>query len=221
MNRPIIILLIVSTALAVAYYVAHQTGWIDMILNPEILKTAVRDAGLSGVLIIIGLMVFAIVFNPIPSAPIALVSGAVYGHAWGTLYIVIGAQVGAMVAFSIARMAGRNLVCRLLGKHRFPTWLGSQRAMTTTVFLSRLAPFISFDLISYGAGLTNIKPWLFSVATLFGLLPASFLLAHFGQEMTNNIDGVMMQFILISGVIILIPLLLKTYAWRKTGHSVE
>ena len=53
------------------------------------------------------------------------------------------------------------------------------------VFLSRLLPFISFDLVSYAAGLTPLKWWRFAVATLAGIIPASFLLAHFGGEMAS------------------------------------
>ena len=46
--------------------------------------------------------------------------------------------------------------------------------------------FFLFDLVSYGAGLTPIKTWRFAVATLAGLIPASFLLAHFGGELTTS-----------------------------------
>ncbi|MCD6706936.1 MAG: VTT domain-containing protein [Thiobacillus sp.] len=54
-------------------------------------------------------------FNPIPSAPIALAAGAVLGHAWGTLYVVLGAQLGAMAAFGIARFVGYELLRKWFG----------------------------------------------------------------------------------------------------------
>ena len=54
------------------------------------------------------------------------------------------------------------------------------------VFASRLLSFISFDVISYAAGLTVLSFWRFALATLAGVAPASFLLAHFGGEMTTG-----------------------------------
>jgi membrane protein DedA with SNARE-associated domain len=54
-------------------------------------------------------MTLAIVFSPLPSAPIALASGTVYGHTLGTLYVLIGAEVGALAAFGIARLVGTEL----------------------------------------------------------------------------------------------------------------
>jgi uncharacterized membrane protein YdjX (TVP38/TMEM64 family) len=142
-------------------------------------------AGL-GPLALILLMAFAIVFNPIPSAPIALAAGAVFGHAWGTLYIVLGAELGAIIAFGIARFAGYELLRKWFGDRIETGMWGNQNRLTVLVFVSRLLPFISFDLISYGAGLTPIRFWRFASATLLGLIPMSFLLAHFGAELKTT-----------------------------------
>jgi len=48
---------------------------------------------------------------------------------------------------------------------------------------SRLLPFQSFDLVSYAVGLTPLSLPRFALATLIGIVPISFLLAHFGNEM--------------------------------------
>jgi uncharacterized membrane protein YdjX (TVP38/TMEM64 family) len=144
-----------------------------------------RLAGL-GPLAVILLIAFAIVFNPIPSAPIALAAGAVFGHAWGTLYIVLGAELGAIVAFGIARFAGYELLRKWFGDKIETGLWGNQNRLTVLVFVSRLLPFISFDLISYAAGLTPIRFWRFAAATLLGLIPMSFLLAHFGAELKTT-----------------------------------
>ena len=51
--------------------------------------------GAWGPLAVTGLMVFAILISPIPSLPIALASGAIYGHFWGALYVLTGSELGA------------------------------------------------------------------------------------------------------------------------------
>ena len=48
-------------------------------------------------------------------------------------------------------------------------WMGSQNALMGIVFVSRLLPFLSFDIVSYGAGLTTLSAWRFALATLAGL----------------------------------------------------
>jgi len=53
-----------------------------------------------------------------------------------------------------------------------------------------LLPFVSFDVMSYAAGLSRIHPWRFILATLAGILPASFALAYLGDEaMSGNFSS--------------------------------
>jgi len=199
------------------YYLAVRADWIEMITNPAQLLALFQsdNQGWTGIVIIISFMAMAIVFNPIPSAPVALVAGAIYGHTWGTVYIVIGALIGAIIAFFISRLAGREVICRMLGEHNIPAWIGSQNSMTIAVLLSRLIPFISFDLVSYAAGLTSLKLWRFFIATLIGLLPASFLLAHFGSKMTPDNLNESMLYVFIIGILILLPIIWGLVKWSK------
>ena len=83
------------------------------------------------------------------------------------------------------------------------------------VFVSRLLPFISFDLVSYAAGLTPLKTWRFAVATLAGIIPASFLLAHFGGELTSADPQRVAVAVLALGALTLIPVAYRLY--RKRG----
>jgi uncharacterized membrane protein YdjX (TVP38/TMEM64 family) len=65
------------------------------LMDRDALEAMVARAGLWGPLLIIGLMTVAVVVSPLPSAPIALAAGAAYGHIWGTVQVVIGAELGA------------------------------------------------------------------------------------------------------------------------------
>ena len=151
-------------------------------IDREVIENWVMLAGPWGPVLIIGLMTASIVASPIPSAPIALVSGAAYGHINGAIYVAIGSELGALLAFTIARYLGRDLVEQWLGNKISKGLLGSQNMLMLTVFGSRLLPFISFDAMSYAAGLSRLHLWRFLIATLAGILPASFVLAHFGAE---------------------------------------
>ncbi|KZZ22661.1 hypothetical protein A3753_05270 [Sulfitobacter sp. HI0082] len=123
----------------------------------ETIEVWIERAGALGPLLIIVLMMVSIVASPIPSAPVALVAGAAYGHVAGAVYVAIGSELGALVAFIIARYIGRDHVERWLGDKAGFGLLGSQNLLMLTVFASRLLPFISFDAMSYAAGLSRLR----------------------------------------------------------------
>jgi uncharacterized membrane protein YdjX (TVP38/TMEM64 family) len=157
----------------------------ERLMRPETLKALVDRAGVWGPLVIIGLMIVSVVASPIPSAPIAMAAGAAYGHLWGTVQIVLGAELGALIAFCIARALGRDAVRRMFGERADAGLLGSQNALMGAVFASRLMPFVSFDMISYAAGLSCLRPWRFAVATFAGIVPASFALVYLGAQIAG------------------------------------
>lgn len=204
--------------LVVSYLALRRLGLTDMLGDARSLRTTILSFGTAGPLLVISLMIVAVVLNPLPSAPIALAAGALYGHTAGTLYIVIGAELGAIIAFLIARAAGYELVRRYLGEVVSLGRFSSQNSLTVVVFVSRLVPFMSFDLVSYGAGLTPLKLWRFAVATLLGLLPMSFALAHFGSEFAVGSGEDIARLALWLGVLVAIPLLLACLR-RRPGPT--
>lgn len=195
--------------LVAAYLILRQTSLASLLHDGRELKATIRGFGSLGPAVVIALMTIAVVFNPLPSAPIALAAGALYGHTAGTIYIVIGAEFGAISAFLIARTAGYELVRRHFGDMVLLGRFSSQNSLTMLVFASRLIPFMSFDLVSYGAGLTPLRLWRFALATLFGLLPMSFALAHFGSEIATTGSGEdIARIALWLGLLVAIPLVL-------------
>ena len=193
-------------ALVAAYWALGETGVLGAIVDEEGLRRRIEDLGAWGPFAVIALMVLAILVSPIPSAPIAMAAGAAYGHGWGTLYVLVGAEAGALAAFGLARMLGGAALNRWFGK-RLPAGLsGSQNALMGIVFASRLLPFISFDLISYAAGLTVLSVWRFALATLAGIVPASFVLAHLGYEMASGETARFLYTALALGLITGLPI---------------
>jgi len=174
----------------VVFIYVSQTGSFDRFLEKDLLIMSIESLGAFGPLLVIALMTLAIVMSPIPSAPIALAAGAAYGHLWGAVYVGAGSLSGALIAFGIARFLGREFVeAKLkdsLSAGYLDRYFKSQNALMATVFATRLMPFLSFDVISYAAGLTPLATWRFAVATVAGIVPASFLLAHFGGELAST-----------------------------------
>jgi uncharacterized membrane protein YdjX (TVP38/TMEM64 family) len=146
-------------------------------------------AGIWGLVLIVTLMTVAVVASPIPSAPIA---------------------------FGLARILGQDVLRRVFGDRVDAGLLGSQDALTLTVFASRLMPFVSFDMISYAAGLSRLHVWRFALATLAGIIPASFLLAHFGGETVSGELGRATWAVLGLGLVTGLPML-----WLATRRKTQ
>ena len=216
----ILVTVLILSSMSGIYMLIDRMGVTDLIVDIDILILRVRALGSIGPLMVIGLMLLAIVFNPLPSAPIALAAGAVYGHTWGTIYIIIGALSGSMIAFIIARISGHELFHKVTENRWSLGRFGSQNALMMMIFISRPIPFMSFDLVSYAAGLTTITLWRFVIATLFGLIPASFLLAHFGGEMVQADLQLITIALVAIGLITLVPVVaIKLINKHKTDSE--
>ncbi len=211
----------IAGLLAGAYVLLSETGALEMILDGALLRQRILELGPWGPAAIVGLMILAIVLSPIPSAPIALAAGVVYGHTWGTLYVLIGAEIGALIAFGIGRLLGFDVLNRRFGNRLSFGLLGSQNTLMAIVFASRLLPFLSFDLVSYAAGLTPLAAWRFAVATLAGIVPASFLLAHFGDEMASTDTTRITVAVVALGVITLIPAAVHVVRRRRRLRAAK
>lgn len=149
----------------------------------EAIKSWLSGLGLFAPFAYVAVMA-VIVATPIPSLPLNFAAGAVFGPYLGTLLSVIGATSGALISFFIARLLGREVVERLLKSHILFCAPCSDRLLTKMVFLGRLLPVVSFDLISYGAGLTHMSVRNFALANLLGMLPLTFVYNYFGSAVT-------------------------------------
>ena len=185
------------------------------IFTEDWIRRQVSDLGLFGPLALIGLMVLAVVASPVPSGPIAVAAGALYGTLWGGSITAIGAVLGAILAFASARYLGlaalqrsRNPVIQFIVKPR------SQGALMLIVFASRLIPFISFDAVSYAAGVTCLSVSRFILATSVGVLPISYALAAMGAGIAKGGPD-WMWIVGLGGAITLLPMAGK-WIWDKT-----
>ncbi len=210
-------LLLVSLVLGllgVGWWMAASGGAMSELYEPQKIRGLIDRAGFYGPLLVMTIMAVAIVLSPLPSAPITLAAGAAYGHTWGTIYVLIGAEIGAIVAFVIARVCGREFVRRMVGDKLPHTRVNTQNGLTAVVFVTRLLPFMSFDAVSYAAGLTQLAAVRFAVATLAGMIPATFLLTHFGAEMrADDGTGLMIGLSIFAAVMLVPPALV--YAYRR------
>ncbi|WP_447977522.1 TVP38/TMEM64 family protein [Candidatus Nitrospira bockiana] len=155
---------------------------LDRMVPSQDLHALVEARGGSAPILFIAVMALAVVIAPIPNLPLAVAAGAAFGPGWGALYTVLGGLLGAVASFSIGRAFGRRLLATRLGPP-LRIWLGcSRRHLMLLVFASRLLPVLSFDAVSYGAGLSSLPLGWFAIATLLGMLPPTLALSYLGES---------------------------------------
>jgi uncharacterized membrane protein YdjX (TVP38/TMEM64 family) len=142
---------------------------------------AVAGLGAWGpVAFIAGYVVAAVAF--VPGSLLTLAAGAIFGLARGTLYVLIGATLGATAAFLVSRYLVRGRVeARVRADPRFAAIddaVGTQGRRI--VFLLRLSPVLPFNLLNYALGVTRVRLADFVVACA-GMLPGTVLYVYYGK----------------------------------------
>ena len=192
-------LIVTSTPRAVARWirlgglalVAAACWWLlsvadyERYLTPAVIVRWLEEAGPLAPLLLIVSMAGAVVIPPIPSLPLDLAAGAAFGPFLGTLYAVLGAEIGAIGAFLIARAVGREALSRYLKADAVFCQRCTDHQLMGLMFFARLIPVFSFDVVSYGAGLTTISLRTFALATLFGMIPPTFAFTYLGSSVVS------------------------------------
>lgn len=145
------------------------------------LTAAVDALGIWGPVAFIGLYVAACVAF-VPASLLTLAAGALFGVLRGTIVVFIGAALGALLSFLIARYLARDWVAARV--HSDPRFAAIDRAIAAqgrrVVFLLRLSPVIPFGLLNYALGLTQVRATDFMIASL-GMLPGTLLYVYSGS----------------------------------------
>jgi uncharacterized membrane protein YdjX (TVP38/TMEM64 family) len=190
-TRPKIIILLLSTLavfMVVFFSIHHHFEKTCVILADKSLtdiKDLILSWGVAAPLMSIMLMTMQAIIAPLPAFLITAANGLVFGVYWGTVISWIGAMCGAIISFVISRLFFESFSKRIQSHKKgleYLDRLGSKYGFKV-ILVARLLPFISFDFISYAAGLSTIKARSFMLATGIGMLPATIVYTVFGFEM--------------------------------------
>lgn len=187
-----------------------RSGAVEWI-SPSRLIPFLQSLGMLGPAAYIVMMAMAVVISPIPSLPLDVAAGAVYGPFLGTTYSVVGAEAGALISFFIARALGREAIARLLRSDIGFCDLCAERHLGYVIFFARLLPIFSFDLVSYGAGLTRISTKHFALATFLGMIPPTFVINYFGSGIFSGTPHAL----LFAGVAVVLFFLVPIWIKRR------
>lgn len=172
--------------------------------DATVLKDYILSYGAWAPVVSTGLMVLQALLAFLPSFVLAFANGLAFGVFWGGLLSLGSAALAAAISFGIAHALGRTPVEAMIGKRSLgaaDVWFVKYGAYA--VLIARLIPIVSFDAISYAAGLTRMSFSKFLLATTIGMTPATFVYAYLGEQAPQYMQVLLVAFgvVIAAGVV--------------------
>ncbi len=179
----------------------------------EIKRIVLESGKFAPLVYILMFTVLPIFFFPVPV--LALAGGIAFGLIDGTIYTLIGAGMNCMIMFLLARYTARdyikNLVERNLGETGKNILNSSERRGFFYIFLLRLIPLVPYNIINYGAGLTNMKFRDYMLASVLGIIPGTVVFLNLGDKS----DNIYSKDFFIACVFMVLLIVLSTWGAKK------
>lgn len=187
-----------------------------------VVKSFVASYGVYAAIISFFLMVFQSVAAPLPAFLVTFANASLFGWWQGMLLSWFSSLAGAALCFYIARFLGRDAVEKLTTK----TALQSidrffDRYGKNCIIICRLLPFVSFDIVSYAAGLTSMTFTGFIVASALGELPATVIYSYVGGMLVGGAKMFTMALLIIFALSALVVLFRKIYTNRHKDNEAK
>ena len=168
------------------------------------------------------LMVFSSVIAPLPAFMITLSNAAIFGWWQGAILSWSSAMAGSALCFFLSRGLGRDVVEKIAGKGALAGVEGYfKKYGTKTILICRLLPFVSFDAVSYFAGLTPMKFIPFFLATGIGQTPATIVYSYVGGMLTGGARYLMIGLLCLFSLAILVSIVRQIYTDRQAKKAAK
>lgn len=175
-NRKVALIALALIAVGVAFMFLPVKTW-----GLE-LQNWIKEFGIVAPVVFVLVYIVATIFM-IPGSALTLIAGAIFGLWFGIAYVVIGSNLGALVAYLLAKTRLREKFMKMTeGNSKFAALdkaIGENGFKM--VLLTRLSPAFPFTLLNYFLGLTSVKTGAYMAANLLGMLPATFLFVYIGS----------------------------------------
>jgi len=169
---------------------------------PENLRTFVFNYEVYAFLIYIIVLALSVPL-PIPSTPVILAGGFIFGASDGLILGLVGVTLGSLIYFSVGRLGGRKLIEKLVDQHHLKHFdrVFKKRGISVAL-ISYSIPVFPADTMSVLLGLTRISYLSFLLIVIVGYLPRLLIINVLGS---NLLAGLTLQnvFALILAVLLL------------------
>jgi uncharacterized membrane protein YdjX (TVP38/TMEM64 family) len=153
----------------------------------------------------VGIVVMEVVIAPIPGTMLYAPGGIIFGGFWGGLLSLAGNVIGAGVACQSMRVLIGNRAEKYFARSALARYQEViARRGGWVVFLLRVNPLTSSDLVSYAAGLTNLSVWQLMLGTLAGMAPLCFAQSYLAEGLLTTFPWLIYPLVVASAVYLLV-----------------
>lgn len=175
--------------IAVIIAIAVASFFVVRNISLEEIKTWVLGHGAwAAVIYIATFVVLPIFFFPVPV--IVLAGGTIFGLFKGSLYTMIGVLINTPIMYFIGRFLLKDFVHKFVNNHmsaklRSALESTNQKVLSLVLFIIRLSPIFSYNLVNYISGVTEINFFPYILTTIAGVLPGVIVFINIGENVLN------------------------------------
>lgn len=222
MKKLIILALFIAVIILIRFTeLGNILSFENLQAQKDVLKSYVEANFVTSILAFIGIYIASVAFS-IPGATILTLSaGFIFGTLTGLIAVNIGATLGAIAAFLVARyVLGQSLQDKYaLQLERFNQEFEKDGYLYLLTL--RFIPLFPFFLINFLSGLTTVRLSTFAWTTAVGILPGSFVYIYAGSQLgsINALADIFSKDMLLAftllGLFTLVPIIFKKVKERK------
>ena len=201
----LILLVIIVAGIPAFLYLKYGSGVFSKDTASQVVDY-LRQNSRTAFLLIIGLQIIQVVVCILPGQPIQFAASYMFGVGIGFILSVIGAVIGTTISFFLAKALGSEAMHFIFGEEKVREYqrrLNSGKGLMMT-FLIYLIPGVPKDLVSYAAGISEMRFRPFVLTATVGRSPAmlgSLMVGHFFGKQNYT------AMIIITAVIVLLLLI--------------
>jgi uncharacterized membrane protein YdjX (TVP38/TMEM64 family) len=196
-----LIFLLLIAILVLLYFSYTYKGVLYLIVNQDAdsLVAFFDSLGVFAEVIFVLIVILEVVVAPLPPLALYIAGGILFGAFTGGTIILFANLIGSFIDFKIARHYGRRFVAKKVDeklRKKFDNF--SQKYGGFAIFLLRINPLTTTDLVSYLAGLSKMKLKSFLIWTAVGLIPLIYIQTYFGDFFVKENNFLFTLVIIIS-----------------------
>lgn len=206
--------IVLAVFIAVVVYLMNKYNFLKG-YGPEDIRDFIQKKGILAPIVYV-LLLSLLPLLLFPDSVLVIAGGMLFGLVRGTILTSIGSLIGGVIAFLISRAFGSKVVRKITKKDLvlFEKYKGYSGFFI--ILLLRLIPLFPFKVVSYSAGLTDMKLRDFCLATVIGSLPGIIVYTNLGDK-ANDFGS---KGFYVS-VVLVVLLFVVSYVLKKAFENKE
>jgi len=225
--------LVIALAIAAFFMfdLGHYLTFESLASHHHALAQHVESNVVLAALTYMGIYILVVAFSLPGGLIMTLTGGFLFGAALGATFAVLGATIGATILFLVAKTSLGDFLLAKAGNTVKKLQAGFEADVWSYMFILRVVPIFPFFLVNLAPAFLGVPLRVYVVATLFGIIPATFVYALAGSGLgrvfeqggtfsaSSILTPEMMGALIGLGLLALLPLVYKRFTKRNENSG--